>query len=94
METIVKKRKNSDGDEDAFVDSIIMYEVLSELRDIMARGGISCTCGAKGCAIEVHGTAVDLVCNECGGRLRIGAATDEDLDRLCCHYTLTIKGNK
>lgn len=94
LETIVKKRKNSDSDEDAFVDSIIMYEVLSELRDIMARGGISCTCGAKGCAIEVHGTAVDLVCNECGGRLRIGAATDEDLDRLCCHYTLTIKGNK
>lgn len=92
LETTVQKSKNSE--ENTFVDSVIMYEVLSELRDIMARDGISCTCGAKGCAVEVHGTAVDLVCNDCGGRLRIGAATDEDLDRLCCNYTLTIKGNR
>ena len=90
LETTVEKSKNNE--ENTFVDSVIMYEVLSELRDIMARGGISCTCGAKGCAVEVHGTAVDLVCNDCGGRLRIGASTDEDLDRLCCNYTLTIKG--
>lgn len=92
LETTVQKSR--DGEDDAFVDSVIMYEVLSELRDIAARGGISCTCGAKGCAMEVHGTAVDLVCSDCGGRLRIGAATDEDLDRLCCHYTLTIKGSR
>lgn len=90
LETTVQK--NKDGEDEAFADSVIMYEVLSELRDITARGGISCTCGAKGCAMEIHGTSVDLVCNDCGGRLRIGAATDEDLDRLCCHYTLTIKG--
>ena len=43
--------------------------------------------------MSIHGGAVDLVCRDCGGRLRIPAATDEDLDRLCCHYTLTIKGN-
>ncbi len=92
LATTVKKSKN--GEETTFTDSVIMYEVLSELRDIMARDGISCTCGAKGCAMEVHGAAIDLVCNDCGGRLRIGAATDEDLDRLCCHYTLTIKGNR
>lgn len=92
LETTVQKGK--DGEDEAFVDSVIMYEVLSELRDIAARGGISCTCGARGCAMEVHGTSVDLVCSECGGRLRIGAATDEDLDRLCCHYTLTIKGSR
>ena len=92
LETTVKKSKN--GEETTFTDSVIMYEVLSELRDIMARDGISCTCGAKGCAMEVHGAAIDLVCNDCGGRLRIGAATDEDLDRLCCHYTLIIKGNR
>ena len=92
LETTVEKSKNSE--EDTFVDSVIMYEVLSELRDIIARDGISCTCGARGCAVEVHGTAVDLVCNDCGGRLRIGAATDEDLDRLCCNYTLTIKGKR
>lgn len=92
LETTVEKSKNSE--EDTFVDSVIMYEVLSELRDMISRDGVSCTCGAKGCAVEVHGTAVDLVCNDCGGRLRIGAATDEDLDRLCCNYTLTIKGNR
>ena len=92
LETTVQKSK--DGEEDTFVDSVIMYEVLSELRDIAARGGLSCTCGAKNCSMEVHGTSVDLVCGDCGGRLRIGAATDEDLDRLCCHYTLTIKGNR
>jgi len=92
LELIVQKRK--DGEEEPFVDSVIMYEVLSELKDIAARGGISCTCGEKDFAMSVHGAAVELTCRGCGGRLRIPAATDEDLDRLCCHYTLTIKGNK
>ena len=44
LELVVQKHK--DGDEEPFVDSIIMYEVLSELKDIAARDGISCTCGA------------------------------------------------
>ena len=85
------ERKKEAGAE-PFVNSVIMYEVLSELRDMMARGGISCACGSKNCAIEVHGAAVDLVCRSCGGKLRVPAATDEDLDQLCCRYTLTIKG--
>lgn len=93
LETTVRKHKDS-GEDETFADSVIMYEVLSELKDIAARDGLSCSCGAKNCAIEVHGTAVDLVCRECGSMLRIPAATDEDLDRLCCHYTLTIKGRK
>ena len=88
-----EKRQESEGGE-AFLDSVIMYEVLSELKDIAARGGISCACGAAGCSLEVHGDAVDLVCPACGGRLRGGAATDEDLDRLCCQYTLTIPGRR
>ena len=88
---VEKKKANSDA---SFLDDIIMYEVLSELKDIAARGGISCTCGAKGCAMEVHGSAVDLVCGSCGGRLRVPAATDEDLDRLCCQYELKIRGQK
>lgn len=69
-----------------------MYEVLSELKDIAARGGISCTCGARGCGMEIHGAVVELVCRTCGGRLRVSAATDEDLDSLCCQQTLTIRG--
>ena len=82
------------GEDGAFVDSVITYEVLSELRDIAARGGVSCACGASGCAMEIQGAAVDLVCRQCGARLRLPAATDEDLDRLCCQYTLTIPGRK
>lgn len=90
-ETVRKQNEAGDG---AFVDDVIMYEVLSELRDIAARGGISCACGAAGCAMEVHGAAVDLVCPACGGRLRLPAATDEDLDQLCCQMTLTIPGKR
>ena len=90
LERTVEKSKEGGGD--TFVDDIIMYEVLSELKDIAARGGIRCTCGAPGCAMEVHGAAVELVCRACGGRLRVPAATDEDLDSLCCQHTLTIKG--
>ena len=90
LERTVEKKK--DGGGDTFVDDIIMYEVLSELKDIAARDGIRCTCGAKGCAMEVHGAAVELVCRACGGRLRVPAATDEDLDSLCCQPSLTIRG--
>ena len=86
--------QTEDEEKPPFLDPLIMEEVLSEIRDIAARGGISCTCGHRGCAMEVHGAAVDLVCPACGGRLRVSAATDEDLDRLCCQYTLTIKGRK
>ena len=78
----------------AFLDEVVMGEILSELRDIAARGGIRCTCGAQGCAMEVHGPAVELICRSCGGRLRVSAATDEDLDDLCCQYELTIRGHK
>lgn len=69
-----------------------MYEVLSELKDIAARGGVSCTCGSKEYSIAVHRGSVDLICKSCGGKLRLPAATDEDLDRLCCQMKLTIHG--
>ncbi len=76
-----------------FVDSVIMHEVLSELKEIAARPhGISCSCGSEKYRMEVRPTYVDLVCADCGARLRIEAATDEDLDRLCCNWTLQIRG--
>lgn len=82
-------------DKDAFVDTVIMYEVLSELKEIAARPhGISCACGCEQYAMEVRPAAVDLICRDCGAKLRIDAATDEDLDRLCCRMTLKIKGEK
>ena len=82
------------GDSELFVDSLIMHEVLSELKEIAARKhGISCACGSERYTMEVHPTYVDLICADCGAKLRIDAATDDDLDRLCCHWTLQIKGN-
>lgn len=90
----IAAQKKKDGETAAFLDDVIMYEVLSELKEIAARDGISCACGSKGCSIEIHGSAVDLICPGCGGRLRLPAATDEDLDRLCCQYTLIIPGKK
>ena len=83
-----------DGSEtaEAFTDNVIMYEVLSELRDIAERGGISCSCGSHRYSMKVHRGSVDLICDHCGGKLRLSAATDEDLDDLCCHMSLTIPG--
>lgn len=87
-----KARERGEGDE-LFVDSVIMHEVLSELKEIAAREhGISCSCGSERYRMEVRPTYVDLICADCGAKLRIDAATDEDLDRLCCHWTLQIKG--
>ena len=91
-ELALRTEKEKAGDEEAFTDNVIMYEVLSELRDIAARDGISCTCGSREYGIRVRRDAVDLECRRCGGRLRLPAATDEDLDRLCCQMKLTIRG--
>ena len=84
------------GQEDGlFADSVIMHEVLSELHEIAARPhGISCACGSEGYRMEVRPTYVDVICSGCGARLRIDAATDEDLDRLCCNGTLKLGGGK
>jgi hypothetical protein len=90
-----KEKQQTDGQEESFSDNVIMYEVLSELRDIAARpDGITCACGSHRCGMEIRRSAVDLVCRDCGARLRIPAATDEDLDALCCHVKLTIPGRR
>ena len=87
-----KQQKDSE-DPEAFVDNVIMYEVLSELKDIAARkDGITCACGSKHYGMEIRRSAVDLVCRDCGAKLRIPAATDRDLDDLCCHMKLVIPG--
>ena len=93
LEILCQKYKQQGEDPEAFLDSVIMYEVLSELKDIAARpGGITCACGGDRYSIEVRHAAVDLVCKDCGAKLRIPAATDEDLDQLCCHLKLVIPG--
>ena len=87
------KERGQGSDPEAFADSVIMYETLSELKEIAARpGGITCACGSGKYRMEVRRTCVDLICGECGAKLRVPAATDEDLDRLCCHMKLQIRG--
>ena len=74
---------------------MIMYEFLSELKDIAARpNGITCSCGSRRYSMEIRRDAVELVCRDCGARLRLSAATDRDLDDLCCHMKLVIPGKQ
>lgn len=92
LEITVEKKKESDGG--AFVDDVIMYEVLSELKDIAARGGVSCACGSRKWGFDVHFSSVDLYCQECGGRYRVPAATADDIDDLCCKTSILIRGKE
>jgi DNA-directed RNA polymerase subunit RPC12/RpoP len=92
---LAEKEKQHQEEPEAFADSVIMYEVLSELKEIAARkDGITCGCGSRRCGMEIRRSAVDLVCRDCGAKLRIPAATDEDLDALCCHIKLVIPGKR
>lgn len=77
-----------------FLDDVVMGEVLAELKEIAGRGGIKCGCGAADYGIKVGYSSVDVVCAHCGGVLRINAATADDIDRICCRYTLDIPGKQ
>ena len=90
-----KEQQQKDGEEELFVDTVIMHEVLSELKDIASREkGITCACGSARYGMEIRRSAVDLVCKDCGAKLRVPAATDRDLDDLCCHLKLIIPGRQ
>ena len=78
----------------AFLDEIVMGEVLSELKDIAARGGVKCACGSADYGVKVGYSSVDLVCARCGAALRLSATTQDDLTDLCARDTLTIPGRK
>ena len=95
LEILAEKEKRQEDGPQAFADSVIMYEVLSELKEITARpGGITCACGSGRYGMEIRRSAVDLICRDCGAKLRIPAATDRDLDDLCCHMKLVIPGRR
>ena len=75
--------------------ALAAYMTGVELRrggEVVFRGGVQCGCGSSDYGIHVRRDAVDLTCSRCGARLRIPAATDEDLDRLCCQMKLVIPG--
>lgn len=96
LELLAEREKRQEEEQAAaFANEVIMYEVLSELRDIAQRpGGITCGCGSREYGMEVRRAAVDLACRRCGAKLRIPAATDRDLDDLCCHMKLVIPGRR
>lgn len=80
------------GEEKNFLNETIMTEILGELKDIAARGGISCSCGSKDYKVKILYSSVELECAQCHAKLRLPAATGEDLEDLCCRYILTIGG--
>ena len=94
LEEAVDKLEAQAGEKGTFLDELVMHEVLSEIKDIAQRGGISCTCGCREWKLEVLYSAVVLRCPQCGGKLRLGAATASDIDDICCKNTLTIQGRR
>ena len=94
LEGAVDKLEQEAGERGAFLDELVMHEVLSEIRDIAARGGISCTCGSREWTFRVNYSSVDLICRQCGGEMRIPAATADDIDDICCKPTILIRGKQ
>ena len=90
----VYKLETEAGVQGAFLDEMVMHEVLSEVRDIARRGGISCACGSRKLGIRVKYSAVEIVCEDCGAVLRIPAAVAADIDNICCKNSLIISGKK
>lgn len=77
----------------AFLNNHVMEEVLTEIREIANRGGISCVCGSKNWAFNVDYTTVELSCPSCGMATRIPASVSEDVENICCCYTLVLGGS-
>ncbi len=94
LEEAVDKLEAEAGAKGAFLDELVMHEVLSEIRDIAQRDGISCTCGCRDWKLKINYSSVELFCARCGGALKLPAATMSDLEDLCCKPTLLIRGDR
>jgi len=94
LEETVDKLEARKEEESPFLDEMIMSEMLGEIRDIAQRGDISCSCGSKRWGLEVHYSSIELRCADCAGKLRLPAATMEDLADLCAKPRLVIRGGK
>ena len=92
LEQAIDKVNEGQEERGAFLDEIVMHEVLSEIKDIAARGGVSCACGSKQWSFRVNYSSVDLICADCGAEMRIPAATADDIDDICCKVNLLIRG--
>lgn len=80
LEQAVDKLEQATAREGTFLDEIVMHEVLSEIKDIAQRDGISCACGSKDWTFQVNFSSVDLICKSCGAQMRVPAATADDID--------------
>jgi len=94
LEQALDKVDEEAEDKEMFLDEIVMHEILSEIKDIAQRDGISCACGSRHWSFDVHYSSVDLICTDCGAQMRIPAATADDIDDLCCKTTLLIRGQR
>lgn len=94
LEQAMDKLGEQDEERDTFLNEIVMHEVLSEIKDIAARGDISCACGSKSWSFRVNYSSVDIICAECGAEMRIPAATADDIDDICCKTRLLIHGKR
>ena len=94
LEQAVDKLEEDTEEKGAFLDEIVMHEVLSEIKDIAQRGGISCACGSRNWTFQVNYSSVDLICADCGAQMRIPAATADDIDDICCKTNLLIRGKE
>lgn len=92
LEQAIDKVNEGQEERGVFLDEIVMHEVLSEIKDIAARGGVSCACGSKQWSFRVNYSSVDLICADCGAEMRIPAATADDIDDICCKVNLLIRG--
>lgn len=86
--------ENVENGKEGFLNPLVMQEVLSEIKEIAQRDGISCTCGSKRWSMDVRYASVLLRCADCNGVLKIPAGADVDIENICCQYTLTIKERK
>lgn len=92
LEEAVDKLEAQAGAQGTFLDELVMHEVLSEVRDIAQRDGISCDCGSRQWKLQVNYSSIDLSCAACGAVMRIPAATADDIDDICCKTKLVIRG--
>ena len=92
LEEAVDKLERDAGEKGAFLDELVMHEVLSELKEIAPRDGISCACGSRKWKLQVNYSSIDLFCADCGAARRIPAATASDIDDICCRNTMVIHG--
>lgn len=67
------------SDDEYFVNSEIMYEVLNCLHDIAEQGLLFCQCGNQDVEVDIFPDRLELHCKDCDSVNIIYAETDDDL---------------